>query len=168
MTKEVNMTAAIRILTVAVMIASCALALLVAQARQAEIRRPDPPSTHSVGSTHRTPLRETVTVGADEPIPNLPGKRLVTHIVDYPPGAKSAAHRHASSAFIYAHVLSGEIRSQVNDEPVRVYKAGETWFEKPGSYHRVSENASDTRPARLLAVLIVDAAEKQLVIPDPQ
>ncbi len=127
-----------------------------------------PAPVSSAGSTHGSPPRETVTVAADEPIPNLPGKRLVTHIVDYPPGGRSAPHRHARSAFIYAYVLSGEIRSQVDGEPARVYQAGEAWFESPGSYHRVSENASDTKPARLLAVLIVDAADKQLVIPDPQ
>ena len=117
-------------------------------------------------NTDGAPLRETVTVAADEPIPNLPGKRLVSHIVDYPPGASSVAHRHASSAFIYAYVLSGEIRSQVDDEPARVYRAGDAWFENPGAHHRVSANASDTEPARLLAVLIVDAADEQLVIPD--
>ena len=89
-------------------------------------------------------------------------------IVDYPPGASSAAHRHARSAFIYAYVLSGEIRSQVDDEPARVYRPGETWFESPGAHHRVSANASDTEPARLLAVFIVDAADEQLAIPDPQ
>jgi quercetin dioxygenase-like cupin family protein len=122
----------------------------------------------TAGSAHSAPLRETVTVAADEPIPNLPGKRLVSHIVDYPPGASSAAHRHAPSAFIYAYVLSGEIRSQVDDEPARVYRAGETWFESPGARHRVSANASDTEPARLLAVLVVDVADEQLVIPDPQ
>ena len=122
----------------------------------------------TAGSTHDAPLRETVTVAADKPIPNLPGKRLVSRIVDYPPGASSAPHRHARSAFIYAYVLSGEIRSQVDGEPARVYRVGEAWFESPGAHHRVSENASDTKPARLLAVLIVDAADKQLVIPDPQ
>jgi quercetin dioxygenase-like cupin family protein len=120
------------------------------------------------GSTHATPARETVTVAADQPIPNVPGKRLVSHIVDYAPGGSSAAHRHASSAFIYAYVLSGEIRSQVDGEPARVYRAGEAWFENPGAYHRISANASDTEPARLLAVLVVDAADKQLVIPDSQ
>ena len=120
------------------------------------------------GSTQASPLRETVSVGADVPIPNLPGKRLVTHIVEYPPGVSSAAHHHAPSAFIYAYVLSGEIRSQVDGEAARIYRAGETWFEKPGAYHRVSANASDTEPARLLAVLVVDAADKQLVIPDSQ
>jgi quercetin dioxygenase-like cupin family protein len=119
------------------------------------------------GNTTGTPLRETVTVAADEPIPNVSGKRLVSLIVDYPPGASSAAHRHAPSAFIYAYVLSGEIRSQVNDEPTRVYRVGEAWFEDPGDHHRVSANASDTEPARLLAVFIVDVADEQLAIPDP-
>jgi quercetin dioxygenase-like cupin family protein len=119
------------------------------------------------GDTKGAPLRETVTVAADEPILNLPGKRLVSHVVDYSPGASSAAHRHAPSAFIYAYVLSGEIRSQVDDEPARLYRAGEAWFESPGAYHRVSANASETEPARLLAVLIVDVGDEQLVIPDP-
>jgi len=85
----------------------------------------------SAGSTHGSRPHETVTVAADEPIPNLPGKRLVSHVVDYPPAARSAPHRHAGSAFIYAYVLSGEIRSQVDREPARVYRAGEAWFEKP-------------------------------------
>ena len=122
----------------------------------------------AAGSTDGALLRETVTVAADEPIPNLPGKRLLSHIVDYPPGASSAAHRHAPSAFIYAYVLAGEIRSQVDGEPARVYRTGEAWFESPGAHHRVSANASDTEPARLLAVLIVDEADEQLVISDPQ
>ena len=46
--------------------------------------------TPTAGSTHGAPLRETVTVAADVPIPNLPGKRLVSQIVDYPPGVSSA------------------------------------------------------------------------------
>jgi quercetin dioxygenase-like cupin family protein len=116
----------------------------------------------------RNPLRETVPVAADEPIRNLPEKRLVSHIVDYPDGASSAAHRHAQSAFIDAYVLSGQTRSQVDGEPVRLYRAGESWFENQGAFHRVSANASDTDPARLLAVLIVDATDEQLVIPHNQ
>ena len=72
------------------------------------------------------------------------------------------------SAFIYAYVISGEIRSQVDSEPGHVYRAGEAWFERPGSRHPVSVNASNTELARLLAVVIVDAADKQVTIPDPQ
>jgi quercetin dioxygenase-like cupin family protein len=109
---------------------------------------------------------ETVTPLASEPIANVPGKRLVSVLVDYPPGATSRPHRHAGSAFIYAYVVSGRIRSAVDDQPARVYTAGEGWFEKPGAHHLVSENASDTEPARLLAVFIVDANETQLTTPD--
>jgi quercetin dioxygenase-like cupin family protein len=156
------------IIGIAVLIVGCGLALHVARAQQPGIKRTDRATAPTAGSTHGAPLRETVTVAADKPIPNLPGKRLVTHIVDYPPGVSSASHRHSRSAFIYAYVLSGAIRSQVDDEPIRVYRTGETWFESPGSYHRVSANASDTEPARLLAVLIVDAVDEQLVIPDPE
>ena len=157
-----------RIIGVAVLIVGAGLALHVARAQQPGMKRTDGATAPTAGSKRGAPLRETVTVAADEPIPNLPGKRLVTHIVDYPPGVSSAPHRHAGSAFIYAYVLSGAIRSQVDDEPVRVYRPGETWFENPGSYHRVSENASATEPARLLAVLIADAGDEPLVIPDPQ
>jgi quercetin dioxygenase-like cupin family protein len=109
---------------------------------------------------------ETVTQVANEPISNLPGKRLVSVIVDYPPGAKSAPHKHAGSAFIYAYVISGRIRSAVDDQPARVYGVGEGWFEKPGAHHVVSENASETQPARLLAIFIVDANDTRLTIPD--
>jgi quercetin dioxygenase-like cupin family protein len=158
----------IRIITLTVLIVGGGLALQAARTQQAGIRRADHTTAPTAGSAQGATLRETVTVAADESIPNLPGKRLVTLIVDYPPGASSVAHRHARSAFIYAYVLSGEIRSQVDGEPARVYRVGEAWFESPGAHHRVSENASDTKPARLLAVLIVDAADKQLVIPDPQ
>lgn len=122
----------------------------------------------AVAMAHGTPLRETRTPAADRVIPNLPGKRLLSLIVDYPPGARSLPHRHATSAFIYAHVLSGAIRSQVNDEPARVYGPGETWFESPGSHHRISENASDTEPARLLAIFIVDDGDEEITIPDAE
>ena len=99
-------------------------------------------------------------------IPNIPGKSLVAVVVNYPPGAKSTSHRHAASAFIYAHVISGAVRSQVDDQPVKVYKAGEGFSENPGAHHRVSENASETEPAKLLAVFVVDSNDAPLTIPD--
>ncbi len=87
--------------------------------------------------------------------------------VDYSPGGKSQPHTHAKSAFIYAYVVSGAIRSQVDNEPAKIYRAGEGFFEMPGAHHRISENASDSEPARLLAVFVVDPAET-LTIPDPR
>ena len=108
---------------------------------------------------------DEVTPVFEHTIPNIPGKNLVSVIVDYPPGGRSDAHHHAKSAFIYAHVLSGAIRSQVDDGTDKVYRAGESFFETPGAYHRVSENASATEPARLLAVFVLDAGENPLTIP---
>jgi quercetin dioxygenase-like cupin family protein len=86
-------------------------------------------------------------------LPNVPGNSLTAFVVNYAPGGKSPTHHHAGSVFAY--VLSGEIRSQVStDGPVKVYKAGESFFEPPGSAHLVSENASATAPASLLAVFV--------------
>ncbi len=101
-------------------------------------------------------------------IPNIAGKSLIAQVVTYPPGGKTPSHHHAKSAFIYAHVLSGAIRSQVDDEPAKVYRVGEGFYEVPGSHHRVSENASDREPASLLAVFVVDSKDNPLVIPDQQ
>ena len=163
-------------IALAVLLVSSGLPFQTTRAQQAGMKHsdllPHPAGAELVaptaGGTRGAPLSETVTVAADEPIPNLASKRLVSLIVDYPPGVASGPHRDSPSAFIYAYVLSGEIRSQIDDQPVRVYRAGEAWFESPGAHHRVSANASDTEPARLLAVLIVDAVEEQLVVPDAQ
>jgi quercetin dioxygenase-like cupin family protein len=59
----------------------------------------------------------------------------------------------------------GAIRSQVNDGPVTTYKAGESFSELPGDRHGVSANASETKPAKLLAVFVVDTSETELTIP---
>jgi quercetin dioxygenase-like cupin family protein len=109
---------------------------------------------------------EQVKVVLEHVIPNIEGKSMVAVVVTYPPGGKSAAHHHAPSAFIYAYVLSGAIRSQVSDEPAKVYRAGEGFYEVPGSHHRISENASDRDPASLLAVFVVDSKDKPLTRPD--
>jgi quercetin dioxygenase-like cupin family protein len=101
-------------------------------------------------------------------IPNVAGKSMVAVVVTYPPGAKSPAHHHAPSAFIYAYVLSGAIRSQVDDEPAKIYRAGESFYEAPGSHHRISENASASDPASLLAVFVIDTNDSPLTIPDNQ
>ena len=108
-----------------------------------------------------------VTVVFDHALPNVPGKSMKGVLVEYGPGASSPAHRHPASAFIYATVLEGAIRSQVNDGPVTVYRVGQSWAEQPGDHHSVSANASDTEPAKLLAVFVVDTDETDIVINDP-
>ena len=106
-----------------------------------------------------------VTVVFDQELPNVPGKSMRGVLVAYEPGGSSPAHTHPRSAFIYATVLEGAIRSQVNDGSVTTYRAGESWSELPGDRHAVSENASSTEPARLLAVFVLDTDETTLVTP---
>jgi quercetin dioxygenase-like cupin family protein len=108
---------------------------------------------------------ETVTPEFDQAIPNIPGKSLVVLEVDYAPGAASPPHTHAKSAFVYAYVMSGEIESKVNDGETRIYKAGESWSEPPNARHPISRNASKTKPAKLLAVFVVDSDDKALTTP---
>jgi quercetin dioxygenase-like cupin family protein len=107
-----------------------------------------------------------VTLVAEHELPNVPGKSLRAVLVEYRPGAGSPSHRHPASAFIYARVLEGAIRSKVNDAPERTYQAGESWTEQPGDHHQVSQNASTTSPAKLLAVFVVDTGDREIVIPD--
>jgi len=110
--------------------------------------------------------REQVKVAFAHALPNVDGKKIVAVTVTYPPGGKSLPHHHAASAFIYAYVLSGAIRSQVGNDPAQVYHAGEGFYEMPGSHHSVSENASDKEPASLLAVFVVDSKDEPLTTPD--
>ena len=90
-----------------------------------------------------------------EALPHVPGKRLTVVQVTYSPGGKSASHAHAGSVFAY--VLSGKIRSENSATgPAKVYETGEGFWEPPGSVHTVSENASATEPASLLAIFVAD------------
>lgn len=106
-----------------------------------------------------------VTVVFDRPIPNIPGKSMKGVVVEYGPGAASPSHTHPQSAFIYATVLEGSFRIQVKGEPEKIYHVGENFVEEPGSVHLVSANASDTEPAKLLAVFVVDTGNTPLVTP---
>jgi quercetin dioxygenase-like cupin family protein len=105
---------------------------------------------------------ETITPAFAEAIANVPGKKMTALVVDYAPGGKSSPHRHGK-AFVVAYVLSGAIRSGVDGKEARVFHAGEHWIEKPGAHHTVSENASDTEPARLLAIFVADTNDNKLV-----
>jgi quercetin dioxygenase-like cupin family protein len=116
-----------------------------------------PSAAHDVG--------EKVTPQFNQTIPNIPGKSLIAVVVDYTPGGASPSHTHAKSAFIFGYVLSGEIESQVNDGPKKVFRAGESFYETPGARHTVSRNASETKPAKLLAVFVVDTDDKELTTP---
>lgn len=97
---------------------------------------------------HAHDASDSVHAIMQQAVPEAPGKLVVVATVDYAPGQASEAHKHLGSVF--AVVSKGEVLSQVNGGPLRRYRAGEGWYEPPGSRHQVSRNASATDSAQLV------------------
>jgi quercetin dioxygenase-like cupin family protein len=75
----------------------------------------------------------------------------VSH-VDYAPGRVGAPHRHAG--FVLAYVLEGAVIAKISGQgEEKTYTVGQMFYEQPGATHEVSKNASQTQPARLLAMI---------------
>jgi quercetin dioxygenase-like cupin family protein len=85
---------------------------------------------------------------------NIPGKEALMLTVVYPPGGVDPVHRHNANAFVY--VLEGSIVMGLKGGQEVTLKAGQTFYEGPDDLHLVGRNASSTKPARFLAVLIKD------------
>ena len=98
---------------------------------------------------------ETVTPVFQRALPAMEGKVFSVVTVDFAPASRSVPHRHGQ-AFVYAYVLQGTIRSQLEGQPAQSYVAGQSWHEDPRSHHVLTENPSTTEPARLLVVFVAD------------
>ena len=87
-------------------------------------------------------------------LPNLTmdGWEVTVSHVDYPPGRVGAAHHHAG--FVLAYVLEGAVITKVSGQgDEKIYNVGQMFYEQPGATHEVSKNASQTQPAKLLAMI---------------
>jgi quercetin dioxygenase-like cupin family protein len=84
-------------------------------------------------------------------LPKDPGRSVTAVVVELAPGAKAANHHHAG--IVFAYVLEGTVRSQLNEGRVSEYRPGQYWIEPPGAEHTLTQNPSGV-PARLLAVFI--------------
>ena len=86
----------------------------------------------------------------------------VSH-VDYPPGRVGAVHHHAG--FVLAYVLEGSVITKISGQgEEKTYNVGQMFYEQPGATHEVSRNASQTQPAKLLAMIF---AKKGSVLTTP-
>jgi quercetin dioxygenase-like cupin family protein len=90
-----------------------------------------------------------------------PGKEALMIAVDYPPGASDPVHRHNAQAFVY--VLEGSIVMQVKGGKQVTLTPGQTFYEGPDDVHVVGRNASSTKPAKFLVVLIKNKGAPVLV-----
>lgn len=94
-------------------------------------------------------------------LPDVPGKELLVLTVEYAPGGADAVHRHNADALVY--VLEGSVVEQVKGGKPDTLTAGQTFYESPEDIHVVGRNASKTRPAKLLAILVKSRGAPALV-----
>ena len=88
----------------------------------------------------------------DLPNVTMDGWEVTVSYVDYAPGRVGAAHRHPG--FVLAYVLEGAVVARISGQgEEKTYTAGQMFYEQPGATHEVSKNASQTQPARLLAMI---------------
>lgn len=92
---------------------------------------------------------------------DISGKEVVMITVEFPPGGSDPVHRHHAHGFIY--VLEGSVVMQVKGGKEVTLTPGQSFYEGPDDVHVVGRNASNTRPAKLLAVLVKDKGAPILV-----
>src|ERR1700739_2344745 len=99
-------------------------------------------------------------------IEKLDGKAASATVVEvtFEPGQKDSPHRHTGPVFGY--VLEGEYEHPLDDEPVKKYKAGDTFYEPSGSVHRVARNPSKTAQLRVLRVILHPRDAKEVTVPE--
>ena len=95
---------------------------------------------------------------------DLPGKEALMLTVEFAPGGADPIHRHNAHGLIY--VLEGSVVMQVKGGKPVTLTAGQTFYEGPDDVHLVGRNASSTRPAKLLAVLLKNQGAPPLVLVD--
>jgi quercetin dioxygenase-like cupin family protein len=96
-----------------------------------------------------------------KPLVNIPGKEGTMLLVEYPPGSVDPVHRHNASAFVY--VLEGSIVMQVKGGRQVTLHPGQTFYEGPRDIHLVGRNASNTKPAKFVVVLVKEKGAPLLV-----
>jgi quercetin dioxygenase-like cupin family protein len=112
----------------------------------------------------------TSTVAAQQPevvvlmskdLTDIPGKEVSMITVEYPPGGLDPVHRHYAQAFVY--VLEGSVVMQVKGGKEVTLTPGQTFYEGRDNVHVVGRNASTTRPAKMLVILVKDKGAPILV-----
>ena len=101
-----------------------------------------------------SPPEPKVTPIYSKELKDIPGKEGLMITVEFPPGGVDSIHRHNAHGFIY--VLEGSVVMQVRGGKEVTLTPGQTFYEGPDDIHVIGRNASDTKPAKLLVVLIKD------------
>jgi quercetin dioxygenase-like cupin family protein len=105
-----------------------------------------------------------ITALMKQAIPEYRGHEVMMLTLDIPPGGGSMPHRHPGH-HIFGYLLEGAYKIKLDDGAEKTLTAGETFYEAPGQLHAVSRNASDTAPAKVLAVILAESG-KPVTVPE--
>jgi quercetin dioxygenase-like cupin family protein len=94
----------------------------------------------------------TVTSLMLKELTDVPGKEVLMITVEYPPGGADPVHRHNAPAFLY--VLEGSVVMQVRGGKEVTLMPGQVFYEGTDDVHIVGRNASATKPAKFLVLLV--------------
>jgi quercetin dioxygenase-like cupin family protein len=108
-----------------------------------------------------TAQQPDVTPVMSKDLTDIPGKEVLMITVEFPPGGSDPVHRHYAQAFVY--VLEGSVVIQVKGGKEVTLTPGQTFYEGPDDVHVVGRNASTTRPAKMLVILVKDKGAPILV-----
>ena len=107
---------------------------------------------HAGAQTQAGPATPPPVFKHDLPNVTMDNWEVTVSYVDYAPGRVGAAHRHPG--FVLAYVLEGAVVAKISGQgEEKTYTTGQMFYEQPGATHEVSKNASQTQPARLLAMI---------------
>ena len=123
------------------LVALVVLCLMTGSAMAQQAKVPEPTAPHA-----------KVTSLMSKDLPEAPGKEALMILVEYPPGSSDPIHRHNAHAMVY--VLEGSVVMQVKGGQQVTLKPGQTFYEGPDDVHVIGRNASKTKPAKFVVVLI--------------
>jgi len=90
-----------------------------------------------------------------QPLPDLPGREVRITLLDRAPGNSSPPHQHPGH-HTFGYVIQGTYQFGVNNQPARILKAGDVFYEPPGAIHSVSRNASASDPLKIIVFMVAD------------
>jgi quercetin dioxygenase-like cupin family protein len=123
-------------------------------------------SAHIPAAAQQPVPATKVTTLLKQALADYPGHEVIMLTLDIPPGGGSAPHRHPGH-HVFGYVLEGSYKIKVGDGAETVLSKGQTFYEAPGQLHAVSANASQTEPAKVLAVLVAESG-KPITVPEKQ
>ena len=112
------------------------------------------------------PSATKVTTLLRQAMAEFPGREVIMLTIDIPPGGGSPPHRHPGH-HVFGYVLEGAYKFKLDQGAETVLSKGQTFYEAPGQLHAVSGNASQSEPAKVLAVMVAESG-KPITVPERQ